>query len=345
MEFDHSRLSPKASAIFLLRGTALTPLRWFEHGNNNARATLEDLSDTQLFAPHNIADPPMALLLRGLLYLWHSLPEEAPMVAAGAPDPELNYLTGLVQRHMGKPNEAKATFQKIESHPVYETIAPKALEMMGLGVDPAIKRVADIIRMNEAWEPFAFIDLYEQAREEQLPGASVELVRELQQYEFMLLLRHCYLNACGVDIAKGASSTGAVKPMLCDDSSDNALARGAATSSRPSAPAWKRNAKAQRQAKKADMTYAEMEQQAQADGDNKGGKAGKGGKPGAKPDAMTGEKKPEPPKPKRELIRVMCPQCKKPLNYDPIAVGRRVQCTGCQFVFKLAGPGGAEAAA
>lgn len=342
MEIDASRLSPKASAILHLRGSALPPLQWHGQGHATARATLDDLDDTQLFAPHNVQDAGQASAVRGLLYLWHRFAEEAPLVAVDAPEKDRHYLSSLCFRHRGMAEKAKEELHHVQEHEVYSQIVPKVLETMGLGVDPAIKRVADIIRMNGEWEPYAFIDLYEQARDGQLSSASEETVRTIQQYEFMMLLRHCYQQATGVDIARGsiASTPAPTQQLLGDDSTDAGACAAAYTHSEP---AWKRNLEAQRRAKKADIPYS---QQSAAPKSNKKDKKNKGdndsgdrkGKAGR--DEMTREepKKQAPPveQPKREYIRVLCPQCKKMLTYDPSAAGKRVQCTGCSKVFTLA---------
>jgi ssDNA-binding Zn-finger/Zn-ribbon topoisomerase 1 len=56
--------------------------------------------------------------------------------------------------------------------------------------------------MADLWEPFLFVDLYQQARAEKVRETTEHVVRQLQCMEFELLFRHCYEAATGEPLSK-----------------------------------------------------------------------------------------------------------------------------------------------
>jgi len=192
-------MSPQITSLLMLRGAGIPPVRWDEHPNAMASSTLEGLEDEKLFGRAELADQAAASAVRALLYLWNGWMAEATMIAASAGPKEQLYINGLVERHMGRPDTAKTNFQQMEGHDIYAPLTESVAKLTGSCNDKQIKRFADIVQLNDAWEAFAFIDLVEEARGDQLTNASERIVRQLQKQEFDLLIRYCFDQAVGPD--------------------------------------------------------------------------------------------------------------------------------------------------
>lgn len=85
-------------------------------------------------------------------------------------------------------------------------MADYAKEAISLRGAPALKRLRDMIELAGEWEPFAFTDLYEQARAGKLDPADESVVRSIQCREFELLFVHCFEAATGKKLAKPESA-------------------------------------------------------------------------------------------------------------------------------------------
>ena len=75
-------------------------------------------------------------------------------------------------------------------------------ELFGSSPDEAFNRFREILKLNGAWEPYAFIDLYEQARADEMKITVGEFVRKMQRQEFTSLLGHCFQAATGGEVTK-----------------------------------------------------------------------------------------------------------------------------------------------
>jgi predicted Zn finger-like uncharacterized protein len=60
-----------------------------------------------------------------------------------------------------------------------------------------LARFRQLLDSIENWQPFAFIELYEQCRKRMLPASTERMVRAIQCREFELLLLHCVEGALG----------------------------------------------------------------------------------------------------------------------------------------------------
>ncbi len=222
LEINASTLAPKVAQAISLLGWGLPPLDWAPRANQAAKSLLEQAEDQHLFTPQPVESEEMALAVRAMLYLWAGWPDECLMWSAAAPERERLYVQALAYRQQKKAHESKACLQPLTENPLeqlYESLAGLADQLILDSAEAPIKRFRDLIKLGQAWEAFAFTDLFEQARDGKFNHASEEIVRKLQWQEFNQLFHHCYRTATGVDITK----------------SDETL------TTRTDTPAWKKN--------------------------------------------------------------------------------------------------------
>ncbi len=198
IDLDCSRFSPDVANILMLRGADLPSFQWQNKPNQAAKDMLERImEDTALFRRDSLADERMSAAVRALLYLWNGWLAECNMYAQAAPDKERVYLSSLCERHASHPHEAKALLQQLDDHPIYERLMSYTLEAIGLGTDPPLKRFKQMLELGQVWEPFAFVDLYEQSRAGKHCHSTEQTVQGIQCREFELLFLHCYEGATG----------------------------------------------------------------------------------------------------------------------------------------------------
>jgi len=197
LDLDLSVLAPETAALLIQRGSGLPPLCWDSRPNPLGKRTLDEIEDSALFGRRTLEDEPSGAAIRALLYLWSGWPNEARMYAQAANDDERHFITGVCERHGGHANAAKAAFQQLDGHPVFDELAGLVPEIVADNRDRSICRFAEIVRLTECWEPFAFVDLYEQGRAGVLTESTLETVRTLQCREFEVLFRHCHRRALG----------------------------------------------------------------------------------------------------------------------------------------------------
>lgn len=196
------------STLLMARGTALPPVLWSKGANSIAKKTLDTVDDPQLFAPHNLTDELMGGAIRSLLYLWNGWPDECSMYAQAAPPKISLYIKAIAERQRENAVQAKSLFQQLEDHEIYASLVKCAAEIIGNSADASLKRFGEILKFNGVWEPFAFTDLFEQARTDDTKIVVGEFVRKMQQSEFNLLFAHCYEAATGEGLFKKSSSSG-----------------------------------------------------------------------------------------------------------------------------------------
>lgn len=175
---------------------------WPSTANRIAKATLDQIADAKLFGRKELAKPPFGAATRALIYLWNGWPQEAGMCAQIAPEKERFYIEGLCARQESNIDQAKACFQQLGPHPVYKPLSERAVKEIGDIPDPMLTRFKQMIEMDGTWEPFLFIDLYEQGRADKLKESTEQIVRQIQNTEFELLFRHCYESATGQSLQK-----------------------------------------------------------------------------------------------------------------------------------------------
>lgn len=233
IEVNLSRLSSEATTLLMLRGTAPS-LSWQERPNQGAKAILDQIDNAKLLGVRELKSEAMAVAVRALLYLWNGWIAECVKHAQGTEEKESLYISGFALRASGQPEQAKKLFQRLGPHPVCERMLTHFLQTVGSSRDLAIKRVRETAELGQAWEPFAFIDLCEQARTGKLSPERAQLVTQLQRKEFELLFCHCYEGATGVDLAKPDAPDTAKRPRKIERKQKHHVPHQPDTGSAPS---------------------------------------------------------------------------------------------------------------
>jgi uncharacterized protein YbaR (Trm112 family) len=202
VEIDLSKLATEVSNILMMRGTSLPPLCLAEHAHAQAGNKIDELPDDQLFGVPQVSNVDMAMAIRALLFVRCGLLSEGSMFAMMAQKAEADFICGLVERNLGHKDRAKTHFQKVVTHPIYQTLHKEALALLKTSMDKRLTRFHGILELHGDWEPYAFIDVYDEALTGQMSSASEEAVRKIQAIEFNALFLYCYQQLMGIDAKK-----------------------------------------------------------------------------------------------------------------------------------------------
>jgi len=297
--------APEVTALLLARGTALPTLVWHARPNQAAKTTLDAIDDAKLFGRDAINDEPMAAAVRALLYLWNGWPEDCRMHSQAAGTDERTYLEGIRQRQAGNAEQAKAAFRQLNGHPTYQELAACALDLIGPHGGPLLQRLKQIVELDEQWEPFMFVDVFEQACTGKLDLVGEELVRRIQAEEFALLFVHCYQQATGRTVGPrgrdeattdGESNIKRMRELIQKRKNAGARRPGITQRGRPPSP------------------------------------AAAGGSQGSSDEPQKDQPAAKPPS---NFIRVVCPNCRHVLRLPESAHGGHHMCSQCGIVFAV----------
>lgn len=199
---DPDHLPQEIATLLLTRGRTVPPLLWDAQPNQLAARTLGEIDDTKLFQRMGLANTAMASAVRALLLLWNGLPAQAKMALQSAPEAEQNYIATIIARHSGAVEEAKELMRRVGAHGVHQSLTSSGPKLLAGARDLTLARLAGILRQGGQWEPFLFLDAFEQARIGKMKDSGIQVVCKLQCLEFELLLRHCCETALGEKLAK-----------------------------------------------------------------------------------------------------------------------------------------------
>lgn len=117
------------------------------------------------------------------LYLCFSCREEAHETAQSDASAEGSYWHAIVHRQEPDPGNSSYWFHRVGEHAVFPRLL-EAAEAIGARYPDAA------LRFSEAWDPYAFIEIGEQARRR--PGSELERAAlEIQRAEWQLLFDYC----------------------------------------------------------------------------------------------------------------------------------------------------------
>lgn len=300
LDLDLARLSPEVAKIIMLRGARTPSLRWQEHQNTGAKKTLDAIDDARLFGSGVVINEGMAAATRSLLYLWNGWIGECKMYAQAVPEKERFHIIAFCERMEGNSKSAKECFQRIGESPVFTELRTYALEAISPGAAPEVHRFRKVLEQNEAWEPYAFCDLYMQVLSGQLGTSSASLVTGIQTREFALLFTHCYQAATGTDLKKratGGPQTQARSPKLLKKRKPPTSRTGAQRAGR-----------------------LDREPESKLFGKTTG--AEKTARPAGSPPVVI-------------QVKVICPSCREKLTFPVAARGKNHTCPKCHTEFLI----------
>ena len=181
----------------LLREPWLAPL---DPGRPNkiVRARLVALTDDSTFFPHRVRDRDMAAACRAGLWLHFNYLDESHAISQELLTTTGSYWHAMMHRREPDFDNAKYWFRRVGAHPVYEALRRAAAE---LAEDAAL--AGAFLRTQNAWDPFAFVDLCAAALVGQAPCE--ELCQQIQKREWELLFDWCYRQAISVADPKSSA--------------------------------------------------------------------------------------------------------------------------------------------
>lgn len=304
-ELARLNFAPEVTALLLARGTALPALVWHARPNQGAKTTLDAIDGAKLFGRDAITDEPMAAAVRALLYLWNGWPDDCQMHSQAAGTDERTYLEGIRQRQAGNAEQAKAAFRQLNGHPAHQKLAACALDLIGPHGGPLLQRLKQIVELDGQWEPFMFVDVFEQACTSKLDLVGEELVRRIQAEEFALLFVYCYQQGTGRTLGPRGR--------------DEATTDGESNLKRMRELIQKRKSVS---ARRSGVTQRGRQPSLAPTGGSQG--------------SSVESKKDQPvAKPASGFIRVVCPNCRHVLRLPESARGGHHMCSQCGIIFAI----------
>ena len=160
-----SQLPPRVIRVLLTRGNQLPPLRWTTPVDTAASVSLgEETSGAGILDGKELVDERMGHAVRSLLFLWNGMIEEAEKASGHTHPAEAQFIRGLCARHRGDAEAAKTYFQKVGDHAVFKKLGAFVPTRLTGALAEPLERFRQIVQQTgQAWEPYAFTDLLEQA--------------------------------------------------------------------------------------------------------------------------------------------------------------------------------------
>lgn len=180
----------------LLDGDRLCPL---DAGvpNRAVFEQLNSLSNDELGGGCRLLDDQMAQACRAGLWLLHNYLDHSHEISQELASTTGSYWHGIMHRREPDYSNAKYWFRRVGDHEVFPDLAMVA---HGFSQSGSAAREFERLTTRSTWDPFAFIDLCEQAHAGEAssgPSALGDACRWLARSEWELLFDYCYRRAFG----------------------------------------------------------------------------------------------------------------------------------------------------
>jgi hypothetical protein len=155
------------------------------------RGELAELSPSELVAPQPVTDQEMARAAIAGLWLRFNFLDESHTISQDLHSTTGSYWHAVMHRREPDYGNSKYWFQRVGTHPVFESLCAAARRLAGeIGTDRRTRFLAE----QANWDPFAFVDVCQQAARD---STLRPLCEAIQQVEWELLFNDCYWRAMG----------------------------------------------------------------------------------------------------------------------------------------------------
>ncbi len=162
--------------------------------NAAAKSALHAVSTKTLFGTKRVVDEQMGKACIAGLWLWHNFLDESHSISQEIGTSTGSFWHGIMHRREPDPSNAKYWFRKVGQHPVFSPLQEHAAELASTkSQKPGWDDAASFLPTQAEWDPFAWIDLCEQARLGN--NGCTALCLKVQQLEWQLLFDSCFRSA------------------------------------------------------------------------------------------------------------------------------------------------------
>ena len=129
----------------------------------------------QAVLPRRVQD-----LIRGTLLLWHDNLDAAHSIAQSLEDADGSLLHAIMHRREPDYGNSKYWFRRTGKHACYPAIAERVGALAASDQKPLVYRITP----NSRWDPFAFVDLCQEAAQGKPKASHSQLLQKVQRFEF-----------------------------------------------------------------------------------------------------------------------------------------------------------------
>ncbi len=179
---------------------SLPPLVPREPWNEGLQSVLEGMNEADLLEGMTLKDPASAKAIKSGLLLWNDATHASHELSQGIESETGSYWHGIMHRREPDFPNAKYWFRRVGDHPIFPALREQALGVFGEKTDSSeyARTMHAQIESQPKWDPYAFIDMCEEAvRQPQRHADAASLLEAVQLREIELLLTHSYRSAVG----------------------------------------------------------------------------------------------------------------------------------------------------